>query len=396
MRKKLAVFMFFAVISVSAISSLFMIAPSSDVENPNTSSWVNDNSNWTISGITNSSYLINRTELRIPDDAENIQTKITSIEFWNETEIRRIGNASSTHIEDSWDIRDSNYLEISGFIPYYFPSGDIEWNISVEFQVNGLNEDLLFREVNESGDFPFEFSYSGMISYFGLVFHTNQSGFPPVHPVFNMTDGGKPAVNMDIINFIPTDDQVSGGIVYEFIDNGNCIELNSTEFVYFNATLETSWRYDEDTSGPIIEGIKYPQKVTDAEEIHISANITDPSGVNATLYYGYEAPYNYSVNGNNTSGDKWEFLISAQSSHGGENLTFYIISWDGDTPSSKSQSDYYNITIEEKQNKNPHPQPNNELFNPWIILGPVICGIGVVIALIIIRILKSIPDMRIN
>jgi hypothetical protein len=85
--------------------------------------------------------------------------------------------------------------------------------------------------------------------------------------------------------------------------------------------------------------ISYAESIPSNEEIVIQFMIIASNGVkNATLYFGYDIPYNqYSVSGYNSGEDIWEFMIPPQGDSNEDSiLVFCLVAYDnGDPPDSE-------------------------------------------------------------
>lgn len=98
-------------------------------------------------------------------------------------------------------------------------------------------------------------------------------------------------------------------------------------------------RGDEEKHEFSITSISYGESIPSNEEIIIHCMITASNGVkNATLYFGYDYPYNqYIVVGKDIGENIWEFKIPPQGDSNEDSiLEFYLLAYDnGDPPESE-------------------------------------------------------------
>jgi len=92
---------------------------------------------------------------------------------------------------------------------------------------------------------------------------------------------------------------------------------------------------DEEKYEFIIEIISYGELIPSNEEIRIQFLIISSNSVkNATLYFGYDYPYNqYSIEGNNIGENNWEFIIPPQGDSNEDSiLEFFLLVYDNGEP----------------------------------------------------------------
>ncbi len=368
MRKKLISIILFAMISVSAISSLFMIAPSSDVE-------IGSLKEGDDLGLKSSTSVINLTEdtiteewsiqdnyvdrpsiqirnyVNIPLYVSEWETHLISEELTLQTVINDRGSSSeATHVEESYDVN-CHELTISGSIPYHFNNYAGEWDTSIEFWVNNYKTKIdVHNETvdQESGVISFSFAYTPgeAISSFELIFHIDPDGSPPMnHPVWETTGSGLPALTLEY-NEIVREGEI-GEEYCPLIDNGDSISLDVSSLdmsgnrdLLYDLDLITVMEADNDRPAPYIHSISYPSEVRSNETFFIEAVITDASGVHKTeFHYGTNGSFDYSVRGNYDNNDTWYFLVGPLGpAFRLKYVNFYIEAWENDVPQNKTIS----------------------------------------------------------
>jgi len=130
-------------------------------------------------------------------------------------------------------------------------------------------------------------------------------------------------------------------------DNSQASTTDDNGGVYYDVIVN-----DDDTIGPFIGVPTFDNTVKSNETLNITCSLIDYSDIeNATLYYGYSAPYNQnSVSGVNIVGNVYRYVIPAQGVlNENQQLSFYIEAYDKDNSPAitinNNSGEYFNISI---------------------------------------------------